>query len=364
MQQIIERFATYAGADPRRAPAVLSLAGYVEHAFGAWYPGRPGGLHAIPELLAERAQALGAELLLNQPVVQIEARGGRATAVLTATQRLPADAVVFGGDQRTLGGLLRGGAPFAAPVVKRRLGRLFGGAGAADGTGSGRGRAASVSGLALLLAVRPAEATSVHHEIRFCADYDAEFDDLFVRRQLVRDPTLYLSVPSVSANAVLAEQLNAEIAAAWSASRGGAFGRNPQVGRAQLAGGIAPPIPPDPVPALEPWFVLVNAPAGVDETGIDAYAASVEAKLGLRHGAVVARDRRTPSDLAAETGTPDGAIYGDAPHGRLGTLRRPGPLVPGLRGLVRVGGTVHPGGGVPLVMLSGLTAARLVDASA
>ncbi len=47
--------------------------------------------------------------------------------------------------------------------------------------------------------------------------------------------------------------------------------------------------------------------------------------------------------------------------GDLGTLRRPGPLVPGVRGLLRVGGTVHPGGGVPLVMLSGLTAARLVN---
>jgi phytoene dehydrogenase-like protein len=115
-------------------------------------------------------------------------------------------------------------------------------------------------------------------------------------------------------------------------------------------------------PSREPWFVLVNAPAGAPESEIDAYAGLVEAKLQLPPGAVVARGRRTPADLAAESGTPDGAIYGDAPHGRLGTLRRPGPLVGGLRGLVRCGGTVHPGGGVPLVMLSGLTAARLVEA--
>ena len=38
LQMVIERFATYAGADPRRAPAALAVAGYVEHAFGAWHP--------------------------------------------------------------------------------------------------------------------------------------------------------------------------------------------------------------------------------------------------------------------------------------------------------------------------------------
>ncbi len=123
----------------------------------------------------------------------------------------------------------------------------------------------------------------------------------------------------------------------------------------ERASGLAAPEDP------ERWFVLVNAPAGLSDADADARLGDLEQRLGLAAGAVIARDRRTPADLAAESGTPDGAIYGDAPHGRLGTLRRPGPLVPGLRGLLRIGGTVHPGGGVPLVMLSGLTAARLVE---
>ncbi|MEN0012682.1 MAG: FAD-dependent oxidoreductase, partial [Solirubrobacteraceae bacterium] len=169
LQQMVERFATYAGADPRRAPAVLALAGYVEHAFGAWYPGRVGGLHAIPEVLAAQAQALGAELLFGEPVVRIEAGSGRVRAVVTEARRLPADAVVFGGDQRTLAGLLHG-APLAGPVVKQRFAEML--------RRSGR-REPSVSGLALLLAVRPPAPTQVHHEIRFCDDYDAEFDDLY-----------------------------------------------------------------------------------------------------------------------------------------------------------------------------------------
>ena len=307
LQQIIERFATYAGADPRRAPAVLALSGYVEHAFGTWYPGVEGGLHAIPQLLADRARELGAELRLNEPVVRILVTGRRVRAVETTAAKLAADVVIFAGDHRTLAPLLDG-AGGSAPRLRARAAQLAGRPGRRD---------PSVSGLALMLAVEPAAPTTVHHEIAFCRDYDAEFDDLFVHRRLVRDPTVYVSNPAATA------------------------GPGP--------GG------------LEPWFVLVNAPAGAPEAEIDAYAAEVEAGLELRGGRVVARDRRSPLDLARESGTPDGAIYGDAPHGRLGTLRRPGPLVQGLRGLVRVGGTVHPGGGVPLVMLSGLTAARLVE---
>jgi phytoene dehydrogenase-like protein len=73
---------------------------------------------------------------------------------------------------------------------------------------------------------------------------------------------------------------------------------------------------------------------------------------------VRARAQRSPADLERETGAPGGAIYGDAPHGRLGTLKRPPNVVRGTRGLWRVGGTTHPGGGLPLVMLSAEIVAR------
>ena len=75
---------------------------------------------------------------------------------------------------------------------------------------------------------------------------------------------------------------------------------------------------------------------------------------------VVVRARRTPLDLERQTGAVGGAIYGAAPHGRLGTLGRPGPVVRGVRGLYRVGGTAHPGGGLPLVALGGRVVADLI----
>jgi phytoene dehydrogenase-like protein len=71
---------------------------------------------------------------------------------------------------------------------------------------------------------------------------------------------------------------------------------------------------------------------------------------------------RSPADLERETGAVHGAIYGAAAHGRLGTLRRPGPRIRGIENLWLVGGTVHPGGGLPLVALGGRSVARAIGA--
>jgi phytoene dehydrogenase-like protein len=174
----------------------------------------------------------------------------------------------------------------------------------------------SLSGFALMLGLRGRSADLVHHAIEFPADYDAEFDDVFVARRLVRDPTLYVSASCAS---------------------------DPS----QAPGGAGN------------WLVLANAPSGVafSEAELDEYEARLVARLGVGERIVV-RGRRTP--LERETGAVGGAIYGAAPHGRLGTLRRPGPVVRGVAGLYRAGGTAHPGGGLPLVALSGRVVADLV----
>jgi phytoene dehydrogenase-like protein len=115
--------------------------------------------------------------------------------------------------------------------------------------------------------------------------------------------------------------------------------------------------PSEAPPDGENWFVLVNAPAVGGAADWDAAEERLIDALGVR-GRIVTRVQRSPADLERETGAVGGAIYGEAPHGRLGTLRRPGNAVRGMRGLWLVGGTTHPGGGLPLVMLSGALVAR------
>ena len=292
LRLIAERAATYAGADPRRAPAALAMAGYVEHAFGAWHV--RGGMYALVEALVRRLDALGGELRLETAVRSVARSEGRVRGVDTDGGHEPADAVVASGDALALHRDLLGAAP--GPAAGER----------------------SLSGFALMLGLRGRTRGLAHHTVLFPRDYNAEFDDVFHHRRPVRDPTLYVSAASAS----------------------------------------------DPTQAPEgdeSWFVLVNAPThgdGLDwDARADAYEETLLDRLARRgldvRDRIEVRARRTPADLERETGAVGGAIYGRAPHGRLGTLGRPANVSRAVRGLYLAGGTTHPGGGLPLVALSG-----------
>ncbi len=68
----------------------------------------------------------------------------------------------------------------------------------------------------------------------------------------------------------------------------------------------------------------------------------------------------TPVDLERLTGAWRGALYGQSANSRWAAFRRPHNRDPHLRRLYLAGGTTHPGGGVPMVMLSGQAAAAAV----
>jgi phytoene dehydrogenase-like protein len=120
--------------------------------------------------------------------------------------------------------------------------------------------------------------------------------------------------------------------------------------------------PGDAPPGCSACFVLVNAPAATPADWA-AEAERIVAHLGLQ-------DRvrelvvRSPAELEQGTGAAGGAIYGAAPHGRLSAMRRAGQRIRGADGLWLVGGTVHPGGGLPLVALGARTVAREIGPSA
>lgn len=189
----------------------------------------------------------------------------------------------------------------------------------------------ALSGYVLLLEIdgRP---TLPHHTVLFGGDYRREFDELF-QGQLAADPTVYFCNPSAT---------------------------DPTV---------APP-------GKTGLFVMVNAPAlprepRAQEQAVAAWelqAERVKAQMFdklLTHfpelrGRLRVVGQRTPVDLAA-LGAPGGSIYGFLPHGRFGPFRRP-RIRGGTPGLFFAGGGTHPGGGVPLVMLSGRFAAEMASA--
>jgi phytoene desaturase len=323
LRTMLDRYATYSGSDPRRAPAVLATVPYLEQTYGAWY--LPGGLHRLAELLVDRAKSLGVEIRLHADVRTIMVkdvpgpRGWGATGVRLADgTKLRCDVVVANAD--------------AAHVYHELL------AGPPGELGRGRLRRGvpSLSGVVLLLALRGRTPGLRHHTVLFPKDYDDEFDSVFGvgrHRGVCRppwDPTVYISAPD------------------------------------------DPATRPD--DAHEAWFVLVNAPRhrpGDPAQGIDWDRAALADRYADRILDVMAargvdvRDRvlwrevRTPADLARSTRSPGGSIYGTSSNGARSAFLRPGNTS-NVERLYLVGGSSHPGGGVPLVGLGARIVSDLV----
>ncbi len=309
LRVLLDRYATYSGSDPRHAPAALATVPYVEQAFGSWYV--RGGLRRLALAVADRAHERGVELRTSTPVRRVLLEGGRASGVeLADGSRLAADIVVSNADATALYDRLL---PRRAPVRRAR-------AALARATPSS-------SGLVLLLALRGRTPDLAHHTVLFPADYDAEFDGLFTRPHPLADPTVYVSAPD------------------------------------------DPATRPD--TDSESWFVLVNAPRHEPGRGVDwdapgladSYADHVLQVLAGRgldvRDRVRWREVRTPADLARATGSVGGSIYGTSSNGARAAFLRPANASP-LPGLFLVGGSAHPGGGLPLVTLSAEIVAGLV----
>ncbi|HYJ74444.1 MAG TPA: phytoene desaturase family protein, partial [Kineosporiaceae bacterium] len=323
----LDRYATYTGSDPRRAPAALATVPYVEQTFGAWYV--PGGLRRLGDAVHARAVERGARTRVGARVDEIllDASGRAAGVRLADGERLPADVVVANVDAaRVYRDLLPASAAASALRALRRA-------------------EPSLSGFVLLLALRGRTPGLAHHTVLFPADYDDEFDSVFGtgphRRggpRPVPDPTVYVSAPD------------------------------------------DPALRPD--DDSEAWFVLVNAPRHVpagspadagglwargvdwDAAGLrDGYADRVLEVLAERgldvRDRVLWREIRTPADLERDTGSVGGSIYGTSSNGVRAAFLRPANRSP-VPGLFLVGGSSHPGGGIPLVGLSAAIVAELI----
>jgi phytoene desaturase len=302
LRMLLDRYATYTGADPRRAPAALAAIPYAELAFGGWY--LPGGLGTLADALLARCRALGVEVVLDSAVDRIETESAAVRGVRLASGAVvAADVVVSNVDALTVYRDL-------LPTPSRL-------AGLSD---------RSLAGFVLLLGVRGETPSLAHHTVFFPHHYDAEFDAVF------GDPSR------------------------------GVRARPPDDPAVFVTRAADPSVRP---PGDEAWFVLVNVPPhGTGWSGVDwrrpglaeAYRDHVLAVLAARGLDVRHRLRfaevRTPADLADATAAPGGAIYGTA-----GGLVRPPNRGP-VDGLYLVGGSTHPGGGLPMVTLSAQIVAR------
>ncbi|WP_406674719.1 phytoene desaturase family protein [Nonomuraea sp. N2-4H] len=301
LRQYVGRYATYAGSSPYNAPAALGCVPALEHGQGVWYA--PGGLARLADDLALMLKAAGAQVFLSEPVAAVEADRSRVTGVrLASGRRVRTDVVVANTDAAALYGELL--------PDRRRL----------------RGIARlgpSSSALLVLAGVAGRTPGLPHHSVLFSASYEREFDDIFRRRVPPRDPTIYAGCSAVDDDS-----------------------QAPQ--------------------GAENWTLLVNVPARDPARWpmrVEAYRDLVLERLAERghdlSGRLRFADVFTPADLRDRYGAWGGAIYGSAHRGRFSPFLRPGNRGP-RRGLYLVGGSVHPGGGLPMVTMGAKIVAGLV----
>ncbi len=300
LRMLLDRYATYSGSDPRKAPAALSTIPYVEQTFGSWHIG--GGVHKLADALAARCEERKVDILLNSDVTRIVLDEGKVRSVeLSDGSHLEADIVVSNADASHLYGDLVSGN--RADAALRQL----------------RKATPSFSGFVMLLAIKGRTPDISHHNVWFPADYNAEFDAVFKGRPAT-DPTIYACVPD------------------------------------------DPLMRPD--ADHESWFVLINAPRhGHGKNEFDwsqtdfanNYADRMVELLAERgtdlRNRILWRELITPADLEARTRAPGGSIYGTSSNGMRAAFLRPANTSP-IEGLYLVGGSSHPGGGLPLVGMS------------
>ncbi|MCC6613785.1 MAG: phytoene desaturase [Anaerolineae bacterium] len=307
LRQMLGRFATYVGGNPFASPATLNVIADVELSGGVWYP--RGGVYAIARAFERLARELGVDIVTDARVEGIDVEAGRVTGVrLHNGDRIPAEAIIANVDVATVYERLLPRA-VVAPARLRRLVRAE----------------PSCSGFLLLLGIEGEHPGLAHHNIFFSSDYRREFDDIFQRGIPPDEPTVYVSITSKS--------------------------------------------DPEHAPAgHENWFVMVTAPAYDDRYDWSVNAADYRERVLARlasfgldvRGQIRVERLLTPLDLERMTGARRGALYGQSSNDRFSALRRPHNRASDVRGLYFAGGTAHPGGGVPMVTLSGKVAAGMV----
>ena len=305
LAKIMDRYATYSGSDPRKAPAVLSTIAFIEEAFGAWHI--KGGIGTLSDHIAQRCEKVGVTIHLNSPVSAINLKRGKAVGItLTGGQEISADIVISNADAGFTYNALITAESRKVKRIRKAQSKLE----------------PSLAGFSLLLGLRPSDAPKLsHHTILFPEDYDAEFESIFTTKTPVEKPTIYICAPN-----------------------------DPTMVKSE---------------GHEALFILVNAPRHSEDSaeGFDwsdseftqKYAHSIIDQIEAQ--GIPIRERldlleiRTPLDLQNSVNAPGGSIYGTSSNGPRAAFLRAKNRSP-IKNLYLVGGSAHPGGGLPLVGLS------------
>lgn len=309
MRKFFKRFTTYNGSSPYKAPATLNVIPHVELSLGGYYIN--GGMYALIEGLASLAAKQGVNIRYDIEIQSIKSTDNIVDGVIDSSGQFHSSSLVVSNSDATETYLHLVDQNEISSLKRKRVASLE----------------PSCSGFVLMLGIDKQYNVLEHHNIFFSEDYQREFDQIFDHKVMPDDPTIYIANTSYT---------------------------NPD--HAPEGGSNL--------------FVLVNAPymnSHIDwEKEKHNYKEQVirilqERGLTDLGDHIVYSDMITPKDFYQKYRSNKGSIYGTSSNSKLSAFMRPKNKCRSIKGLYLVGGSTHPGGGIPLVTLSAFHAVELIN---
>ena len=301
--QLFDRFATYNGSDPYKAPSMLSMIPHLEQNQGTFYP--RGGMISITNALYHLAKAKGVQFYFDTHVQRIIHHEGKVSGVVVRDENIHSDIVVSNVDiyftcKHLLNDQFR-----LKKILKRER---------------------SSSAIIFYWGMKRSFPQLQLHNIFFSSDYKKEFNGIFKSKELSDDPTIYINISAKAENTM--------------------------------------------APAnKENWFVMVNVPAnsGQDwEQEKIKLRAAVISKLNRMlnddiEPLIETEQTMDPVMIEKQTASYMGSLYGTSSNSKLAAFFRHPNFTSTIKGLYFCGGSVHPGGGIPLCLKSAKIVSELIS---
>lgn len=291
----------YLGVSPHQCPSVYSLLPYIELAEGVWFP--RGGVYQIAKAFEKLFLELGGEIRYKHPVDSFQFDGRRITGIYSKDRFFPAQAVICNQDTgKAFKDLIPEAKRPSAP--DKKVDRLDYGC----------------SSLMIYLGVNKKYDDMAHHTVVLPRHFDDVLDDLFKQGVPPAEPAYYICRPTATDS------------------------------------GLAPQ-------GCDVIYLLVPVPHlkqynRWDKTSVELYKNSVLSQVerdylpGLRQH-IELEKVFTPGDFKTAYGIMHGSAFGLSPSFFQSAYFRPRNVSPDIDNLYFAGASTHPGGGIPVVLLSG-----------
>ena len=292
--QLFNRYATYNGSNPYKAPATLNIIAHLEHNTGAFLPEK--GMYNLVDVLYKLARDKGVEFLFSSKVDKIITNGSNVKGVEVKGKNYSSNIVISDVDIFSLYYQLLPGKKIPGYLLKQEL---------------------SSSAVIFFWGIKNEYPNLEIHNILFSECYKTEFEHIFTKKMIYNDPTVYIYISSKY-------------------------------------------IPADAPKGCENWFVMINAP---NNSGQDWDKLVNEARKHIIlkinkilntniESYIEYEDYADPRTIENNTASYKGAIYGNSSNSKLAAFLRHKNFINRFKGLYFVGGSVHPGGGIPLCLAS------------